>query len=550
MITANQIWQRLQNGKVYNDKIRLNATVNRNEKFAAGEQWGNIESGDIKLVTDNIFTRIIAHFTSAIVAKGIKIQFTPELLSYTETVPVVMGGITTPIEVPIADILNAQAEHLWEKMKKDITLRIGVRKAIISGDIGGFYRWNKNIPTGQEAKGDIDFDLLDNVDVFFGNPNDRRVNQRGLPIQPYIIIASRESVKNLRAEAIQYGVSKKDALNILPDTNTEYKSGERGQVEMDSAVMENEKANVAYYFYPNDDGYIHCIKSIQNMIIRPDWNIKSKIYPINWGNWEIRDNSYHGQALITEQIPNQIAINQMWTNLVYTSLKSTLGKTVYDRTRIPEWNDDLGENIGVDGTDGAISDLIYNPPQQPMNSAYIEIPRGFTGEVKDSLGATDALMGDVKAENTSAIIAVRQASSVPLENPKAYIFQFVEDGAYIELDMMANHYGIRKIPVYINGKKEVVEFDFGKLKDMMFTVKVDVGEASVWSEPAATDSLTQLFIANAIDSAQLFEHMPQGSIPGLQKLIEEKRREKEEAKAMEQAAAQAAVQAPMPPIQA
>jgi len=46
---------------------------------------------------------------------------------------------------------------------------------------------------------------------------------------------------------------------------------------------------------------------------------------------------------------------------------------------------------------------------------------------RDMMGASDAALGNVKPENTSAILAVQKASSAPLELQRLAFYQFVED---------------------------------------------------------------------------------------------------------------------------
>ena len=60
---------------------------------------------------------------------------------------------------------------------------------------------------------------------------------------------------------------------------------------------------------------------------------------------------------------------------------------------------------------------------------------------KETLGVTDAQMGNVRPDNTSAIIALQSASNVPLENPRALLYEWVEDIGRILLDMMGTYYG-------------------------------------------------------------------------------------------------------------
>ena len=62
---------------------------------------------------------------------------------------------------------------------------------------------------------------------------------------------------------------------------------------------------------------------------------------------------------------------------------------------------------------------------------------------KDCLGATDAQMGNVKPDNTSAIMVLQTNAEVPLENIRAGLHEWTEDIGKILLDMMGTYYGRR-----------------------------------------------------------------------------------------------------------
>ena len=58
---------------------------------------------------------------------------------------------------------------------------------------------------------------------------------------------------------------------------------------------------------------------------------------------------------------------------------------------------------------------------------------------KECLGATDAQMGSVRPDNTSALMVLQNASEVPLENTRAGLHEWVEDIGAILLDMMGTY---------------------------------------------------------------------------------------------------------------
>ena len=57
------------------------------------------------------------------------------------------------------------------------------------------------------------------------------------------------------------------------------------------------------------------------------------LYPITWFNWDyVQD--YHGQAVITGLIPNQVFINKLFAMSMISLMTTAYPKIVYDRDRV------------------------------------------------------------------------------------------------------------------------------------------------------------------------------------------------------------------------
>ena len=101
----------------------------------------------------------------------------------------------------------------------------------------GYTFWDPDIDTGQKITvnvgdmlnpqtidipimGDISFQMVDNVNVHFGNPNDANVEN-----QPWIIISFRELVSKLKDEAKANGVGPKELMHIVGDVDNTEQSG-------------------------------------------------------------------------------------------------------------------------------------------------------------------------------------------------------------------------------------------------------------------------------------------------------------------------------------
>jgi len=149
------------------------------------------------------------------------------------------------------------------------------------------------------------------------------------------------------------------------------------------------------------------------------------------------------------------------------------------------------------------------------------------------MGASDAALGNVRAENTSAIIAVQKASSAPLELQRMSFYQFWEDCANIILEMMRVDFGIRTVTVDTvdeNGieGRQVVDFDFEAPDYDGMALNVDVGASSYWSELMQIQTADSLLVNGVFhDAVTYLESIPDHYIRNKQKIIEKLRQEQQ-----------------------
>ena len=126
----------------------------------------------------------------------------------------------------------------------------------------------------------------------------------------------------------------------------------------------------------------------------------------------------------------------------------------------------------------------------------------------------DAALGNVKPNNTSAIIAVQQASAQPLELQRLDFYQAVEDLVRIALEFMGKFYGLREVLVLDeDGNEDFAWFDFGVLAGMNVRLKVNVGRSSYWSELVQVQTLDNMLAGGIIPDAYTYlEQIPEGYV--------------------------------------
>ena len=418
-------------------------------------------------------------------------------------------------KVKDTDLANAEIKNVLESINFDAKSRSLLSDGFDTGDWCIHFYFDMDVePYKQKmpnVKGVIKAEIIDSTNVMFGNPNTREVEK-----QPYIIIVGRDLVKNLKEEAKKNGI--KDVGDIKPDSDTGYMMGDNGKVENSAEGYEKALYIIKYY---KEDGKIYANKCTKTAYIYKEKDTGLSYYPIAFNNWEEVKGSYHGRAETTGIIPNQIAINKMFAMVIYHLMLTAFPTGVYDADRIEGWTNEIGAQIPVTNLQGdSIKNIAGYLEPAPMSSQIIDAIELAMQYTKETLGVGDASLGNVTMNNATAIIAIQKSAAVPLENVKAAFYEFVEDCGKVIIDMMGSKYGLR--PVVQTGPNEertVEMFDFSQLKDMWLHIKIDVGNASYFSEVASVQTLDNLLNNGFIEFVEYLKRIPDEIIPNKQELI-------------------------------
>ena len=203
---------------------------------------------------------------------------------------------------------------------------------------------------------------------------------------------------------------------------------------------------------------------------------------------------------------------------------------IYDGDMIEEWTNEIGVAYEVKNLDGkSLNEVAKYMTPGNMSASIVNVMELVLQYMKDSMGVSDASLGNIDPKNTSAILAVQKSTAVPLENVKDNLYDFVEQLVLILLDMMAAKYGER--PVVIsgeNGARELINYDFSKLKGMDIKLGIDVGETSYFSELSMLQTLDNLLQGQYIEFIDYLERIPNEMFPNKAEYIA-KIKEKQEA---------------------
>lgn len=505
---VNSAWNAYRRGLDFNEQIKLDDTVKANENFYIGKQWEGVQANGLPTPQFNILKRVIGFVVATITTDNIKVS--ASALSN--------GAYGDGFEKAVK-IVNDEYEALNEINDLPALARSFARNAAVDGDACIYTYWDSDADCGMGIKGAMRDELIDNTRVFFGNPNDREVQR-----QPYIIISSRESVRTVRKRAIKNKI--KDWEDIVPDRDE--------SLSVDAAKYTDDKVTVLLTLYKDEQsGEIFAFESTRTAVVREPWSLGIRLYPICWLSWDYIKDCYHGQAMITGLIPNQIFINKAWAMTMLSIMRSAFPKTIYDKTRVKEWDNRVGGAIGINGGDVNGVARILEPAQvSPQISQYIGLA---VEQTEQSLGATSVALGDTRPDNTSAILALQKAAATPSETTKQNLYKAMEDHARIQLEFMAEYYGVRYVAtetddetrktmsfVGLEAPDELQQrFDFSMLKTHPVHIKLEVGASSYYSEIAALQTLDNLLEKGEITAAQYLERVPDGYVPRKKALIAE-----------------------------
>lgn len=506
-------WELYEAGIEYNQQVygadrNFYDVLDTNIAFASGDQWRGVQADGLPKPVFNIIKRVKQFKIASLKADNIAIQLTPmEYRPQSE-------DITMQHKVKQADLANAEIKNILENINFDAKSRTLLSDGFDTGDWCMHFYFDMDEQPYKSympnVKGTIKAEIIDSTNVMFGNPNTRQVEK-----QPYIIIVGRDLVKNLQEEAKKNN-GEKD--KIKGDSETDYQMGDNGKVENSAKGYEKALYIIKYY---KKNGRVYANKSTKDAYIYKEKDTKLSYYPIAFNNWEEVKGTYHGRAETTGIIPNQIAINKMFAMVIYHLMLTAFPTAVYDADRIEGWTNEIGAQIPVTNLQGdSIRNIAgYLEPatmsSQIMNA--IELAMQYT---KETLGVGDASLGNVTMNNATAIIAIQKSAAVPLENVKAAFYEFVEDSGKIIVDMMASYYGLRPVVVQgPNNERTVEMFDFKALKDMWLHIKIDVGNASYFSEVASVQTLDNLLNNGMIEFVEYLRRIPDEIIPQKQELI-------------------------------
>ena len=496
-------WRQYEAGKDHKRRIGLYETVRRNERFYRGDHWHG-STADLPKPVFNLVKRITDYLICTVASGQYAISYTDENLPFngrSVSARAVRRGLA---------LLTDNARYRWERCKMDNVLYQLLLDAALSGDGALMCYWDPEAEGDGVFRGDIGVQCVDNVNLFAAD-----MNKADIQSQDYVMVSGRASVASLRREAEGFGVPISQRCRIVADGDLDGVSGDGAAKELDDGG--DGKATYLIKFW-RENGRVVFEKSVRGVVIR---TVKTnmRLYPIAYFSWMPAKGSFHGASPVSGIIPNQQYVNRAYAMVMKHMTDTAFSKVVYDKSRIPEWSNEVGEAIAVVGA-ANVADAVSTVGTGTMQDGYLELIEMAVSATKELSGATETALGNIDPTNTSAILALKETSRVTLQQVTAALAGCVESLAAIWADMMCAYYPEERLVPYIDRFGRVAaRSGMGALKGCLVRAKVDVTEASGFGESAAVEILDKLLSGGHISAAEYVAHLPDGLLTDRESLV-------------------------------
>lgn len=496
-LPKTSIWDEFEKGQNFNSTKGIFVDTDKNYRFYNENQWEGLESGPIEPVVFNIIKPIVKYKVGTINLNEFAINYSSENFD----------DPTFQMEAEkICDKLNRYAAIIWEKSNMATLLRKVSKRACINSE--GVVYINVDENNNPECE------ILKKNNVYYGNENDEDIQQ-----QPYIIISKRVPLKQAIELAKLNGISEKEIQNIMPDSNVQYESGDNAKTEVD------DKVTILTKLW-KENGIVYVSKSTKFVDIVKAKSTEMKYYPLAHIVWESVEGSARGQGEVKYIIPNQIEINK---TLMRIALATKLGTypikvVAVDKVLNPSVLDKVGATIKLQGAtvDDVKKYVGYIQPA-PLSTSSDNLLTSLISTTRELAGAGDVATGDINPEQASgkSILAVQQASQLPLTEQSTALKQLCEDIARIFFDIWQTYnkdgmtlYDEKPIEVEENGikekKMEKVPYKVSSdvLNKLRVCVKIDITPKSAYDKLALEQSLENLLNNQYINFKEYVNALP------------------------------------------
>lgn len=480
------------------------------ERFKAGDQWPapTQRTKGLPRPVFNVIDMVESHKVASVMSEQINMVFSADEIDE-----------TNQTDVDVGDLFSRYSATTWERIKQDELNEEALDIGANTGTTVWHYYWDDDVIGGKKIlfNGEMEGEVLDPINVFFGNPQQRKVQK-----QPYIIISSREMVKSVKKYARDQGLSWEMVNEIKPDKDTQDQGYDMARVEIDGTG----KVTVLTRYWKGNDGKIYFAKVASGITIKKPTNTGLSLYPLVVMQWKRRRKSIHGVGDTDGLVPNQKAINTLiamqilsvqltgWPKLIHKS-------NAIDQSKVTNSPGEMIEDKSPPGTGDGIKYL--NPPSMPTTAS--NLVDAILGYTRQMTGANDAATGTAPSSqlNATAIMLLQKAAAIPIESIKRRFYRAVEDIGRIWEEFWKIKYNLpRQVMLKDDDGNEYSEIFHGSQHaDTPLNLKIDVGPSSMYSESLLLSSLQGALDKGYITYDQFLRYAPKNVVPFRDRLLKE-----------------------------
>lgn len=522
MDTASKLWQRWMAGRSYQNAMGFTDVFPLCVRFKEGDQWPAPTKATRNLPRPvfNYCEKFVRTKRSNILNQTVKMVYSPA-----------EGDIGLSEEQVEAQTIAAKeytdyAAALWKEIRQDDLNEDCVDDAATLGTGILHYYWDSHATGGRRypRPGALRGEALDPLTVVFANPQETDVQE-----QPYIIIATRVPVRDVKRMAREEGLPEEQIQMICADE--EHPDTYEASLIEDTDVK---KCTLLTMYY-RDHGvrYSRSTRTVDLVVGRSltpgiedrgkddedeEWDDTVDVidrYPIAVMPWTKRKRSIYGIGEVEGIIPAQRAVNWLMGMNILSVQDTAWPKMIVKPGALrKEITNKPGEIIEDHSMDG--NGIRYLQAEGISASASALVDR--IGEMmRDVSGVSEVVSGEpfTATMAASAIIALQNQAKQPIENIQKRFYRVIEDVGRIWEEFFKHYYSF-PIPMIMemdNGEEETVLFIGTAFRQMEFDLAVDVGAGSEYSESLAQGTLDKLFDAGQIDLDTYIDLAPKNVMP-------------------------------------
>jgi len=455
-------WKLYEKGKDYFNKIKLVSNTNDAYRFYEGDHWRGLQSGGEKMPIVEIVKPIVDYKTAVLTQNDLHAIFSAQSMDEEQRQQ----------QQEICDQMGYFWRRYWENNNMDSDSFDIITDGLIAGDshIYMYFDENKEILNGKPKQGEVKTEIIPNSNIMFGDENEKDVQK-----QPYILLLSRRTVKELQQIAKQNKIKQEEIDKIQPDENKDVMTGDINEVE-------HQKCLCIMRMW-RENGKVHIEKSTRTMVYQEDTELPIELYPIASFVPNVKHGSCRGTSEVCKLIPNQIWVNRLEAYRLISTKMYAFPKLVYSSAIVNKEDIDMpGVGIEVSESDNVKSarDSVDYINPAPMSQDAQIVLKEIMDYTKDAAGASDIATGRQSLDNATALLAIQESSQAPLKFQTEKYKRFVEDVSRILYDFWCSYFtnGLEAIVTDEMGNQIPFIIDNDTLRNMTVDIRVDISPKS------------------------------------------------------------------------